>query len=86
MGGNMKRDLCLWVCVNTNVQILCKLHSCVICCRETVSWGQIHQEPLRWGEITAPSHREPFMCHLVHGDMLKHERLSPQGFHKPAVV
>lgn len=38
------------------------------------------------GEIMAPSHREPFICHLVHGDRLEHERLSLRGFHKPAAV
>lgn len=34
-------------------------------------------------EIKAPSQREPFMCHLVHGDMQGHERVSPQASHKP---
>lgn len=37
-------------------------------------------------EIMAPSHREPFMCHLVHEDVLEHESLSPQAFHKSGMV
>lgn len=50
----------------------------------SVSWGVIHQEALRWGLRLRPPHREPFMCHLVHGDMQEHERVSPQASRKPA--
>lgn len=71
---------------SVQIAFMCDLmHNCRGTVRVSAGLGSIRRLS-DGGEIMAPSHREPFICHLVHGDRLEHERLSLRGFHKPAAV